>query len=56
MEWIIIYLIVSILLGEGLVYNYRKAKQRTPPWEYFIILTIWPLCMLAATIIKLRSK
>ena len=56
MGWLLIYLGISILLGEALIYNYGKAKQRTPPLEYIIIITVWPLCIVAAIIMKLRRK
>lgn len=58
MDWqipLIIYLLVSLFLGEGLIHFYKKKGQRVPPAEYAIILLIWPLCILVM-IMNMRRK
>ena len=41
MEWLITYLLVGLLFGEGLLKNGKDNKKRVPPWEYIVIIFLW---------------
>jgi hypothetical protein len=55
MEWrwaLIVYLIVGILLAEGLMYHDRKAKKQTSLGHYLIALLLGPSVGLLIIIVR----
>lgn len=55
MEWLIVYLIIGILLGEGLLADDRR-KKRHDAGEYMIAVLLGPIAVPVVILRKLLGK
>jgi len=56
MEWLILYLIIGILLGEGLLADDRRKRKRHSGSEYMIAVLLGPLVVPVVILRKLLGK
>lgn len=58
-EWLwaaIVYMTISLLLGEGLIYHCRKANVPVKKHEYFLILLLGPFMLILMLMVNALRK
>lgn len=57
MLWVaIVYLTISLLLGEGLIYHCKKANVPVKKHEYFLILLLGPFMLILMLVMNSLRK
>lgn len=57
MLWVaIVYLTISLLLGEGLIYHCKKANVPVKKHEYFLILFLGPFMLILMLVMDSLRK